>query len=69
MGLITFQECKAEVSETADACPKCGRVHPGVTKEELDTTQNADNTFGVIGVLIVVGLFLYGFFKTGTFLN
>ena len=28
MGLITCKECKAEISDTATSCPKCGAKRP-----------------------------------------
>ena len=33
MALVTCPECKKEVSDSADACPHCGFVNPGLKIE------------------------------------
>lgn len=37
MVLVTCRECKAEVSSTAETCPRCGIRHPfkGANEEHL----------------------------------
>ena len=56
MGLITCPDCKSEVSELAEKCPKCGRPMAPVTMEGPE----AKKPMGcwAIGCLSIVGLFV-----------
>jgi uncharacterized protein (DUF983 family) len=51
MALISCKECKAEISDKAAACPKCGvELAKGKTRGALKTVL-------IIGVLLVAGFF------------
>lgn len=49
MALIACRECKAEVSEYADVCPKCGISTPGQIRVR----------FGIVKRALLVGFACY----------
>lgn len=50
MALTPCQECGAEISTDADACPKCGRPTVSKRREEM--------ILGIVGLAVVVYVIL-----------
>ncbi len=51
--LIECYECKAQISDTAAACPHCGALPPGSGKSVLVTVADLDMKFVTIFIFLI----------------
>lgn len=54
MALVNCKECRAEISDRARACPKCGADRTSIASAINKTGGNVATIFLIIGVVIAI---------------